>query len=72
MRLVVTTLLLLLGPFVTPASAQTAEERVACEADTKIFCPGILPGGGRILDCLAKQKDKLTDSCKKVIASHGK
>jgi hypothetical protein len=55
-----------------PVLAQTAEQRAACEADAKKMCPGIQPGGGRILDCLAKQKDKLSDACKKVVASQGR
>ena len=56
----------------TPALTQTAEQRAACEADTKKLCPGIAPGGGRILDCLAKQKDKLSGACKKVVADQGR
>jgi len=54
------------------ASAQTAEQRAACSGDVQKFCQGVTPGGGRILDCLAKQKDKLSDACKKVIAAQGK
>ncbi len=72
MRVALLTLILLVGSLATPASAQTAAERAACEADTKKFCPGMMPGGGRILDCLAKQKDKLTDACKKVVDSQRK
>jgi hypothetical protein len=56
----------------SPAFAQTAEQRAACGADVKKFCDGVQPGGGRILDCLAKQKDKLADACKKVVAAQGK
>jgi len=58
--------------FVSAASAQTAEQRAACQDDVKKFCSGIMPGGGRILDCLAKQKDKLSDACKKVVESQGR
>jgi hypothetical protein len=32
------------------------------------FCKGTLPGSGRIIACLAKESDKLTPACKKVLA----
>ncbi len=72
MRLFSFSLALLAASLATPALAQTAAQRAACEADSKKFCAGTLPGGGRILVCLAKQKDKLSDACKKVVESQGK
>jgi hypothetical protein len=53
-----------------PAIAQdlTAEQREACRGDYEKFCRGTLPGGGRIIACLAKQDDQLTEACKKVLA----
>jgi Spy/CpxP family protein refolding chaperone len=54
------------------AVAQTAEQQAACSADFRKLCPGVMPGGGRILDCLAKQKDKLSPACKKVVADQGR
>ena len=56
--------------FATPAWSQnmTAEQRAACQSDYDKFCKGTFPGGGRIIACLAKQNDKLTDACKKVVA----
>jgi len=53
-----------------PALAQnmTAEQRAACKADYDKFCKGTMPGGGRIVACLAKQNDKLADACRKVVA----
>ena len=53
-----------------PAIAQdmTAEQRTACKGDYDKFCAGTMPGGGRIVACLAKQNDKLTAACKKVVA----
>lgn len=51
------------------AFAQNAEQRAACEADYKKLCQGTLPGGGRILACLERQIDKLSDACKKVVVS---
>jgi hypothetical protein len=52
------------------AMAQTAAERAACQADFEKFCPGVEPGGGRGEECLAKDLDKLTPECKKVIEAH--
>ena len=53
-----------------PAIAQdmTAEQRAACKGDYDKFCKGTMPGGGRIIACLSKQNNKLTDACKKVVA----
>jgi hypothetical protein len=54
-----------------PAIAQdmTAEQRAACKGDYDKFCKRTIPGGGRIIACLSKQNDKLTDACKKVVAA---
>ncbi len=51
-------------------TSQRRAERAACRDDAKTFCAGVKPGGGRILDCLAKQKDKISPACAKVVASH--
>jgi hypothetical protein len=53
-----------------PAAAQTlsAEQRAACQADYDKFCKGTMPGGGRIVACLAKENEKLSAPCKKVVA----
>ena len=70
-KLAAAILAVLLATFATAALAQTAAEREACKADTQKFCPGIMPGGGRILACLAKDKSKLSEACRKVVESHG-
>lgn len=54
------------------AMAQTAQQRAACQGDAKKLCQGVMPGGGRILDCLAKQKGNLSDPCKAVVEAQGK
>jgi hypothetical protein len=53
------------------ASAQemTAEQRSACMGDYEKYCKGVAPGGGRIIACLAKESDKITPACKKVLAA---
>ena len=57
-----------------PAMAQdlTAEQRAACKGDYAKFCKGITPGGGRIIVCLAKQNDNLSEACRKVLADFEK
>ncbi|MDQ6436538.1 cysteine rich repeat-containing protein [Mesorhizobium sp. LHD-90] len=54
------------------AFAQTAAEREACAADYQKFCSDVAPGGGKILECLAKQKDQLSPACQKVVETHQK
>jgi hypothetical protein len=51
------------------ASAQTltAEQQAACKADYQKYCKGTMPGGGRIIACLNKQRDQLAEGCKKVL-----
>jgi hypothetical protein len=53
-----------------PALAQemTAEQRSACMGDYEKYCKGTMPGGGRIIACLAKYNDQLAPACKKVVA----
>jgi hypothetical protein len=46
----------------------TAEQRSACTGDYEKYCKGTVPGGGRIIACLAKSSDKLTPACRKVLA----
>jgi len=51
------------------AQEMTAEQRSACMGDYEKYCKGVAPGGGRIIACLAKESDKLTPACKKVLAA---
>ena len=50
------------------AQELTAAQRDACMGDYEKFCKSVTPGGGRIIACLAKESDKLTPACKKVLA----
>lgn len=52
-----------------PSFAQTTDARGACKADYDKYCAGTLPGGGRVVACLTKQQNQLSDACKKVLAS---
>jgi len=51
------------------AQEMTAEQRNACMGDYEKYCKGVQPGGGRIIACLAKESDKLTPACKKVLTA---
>jgi hypothetical protein len=54
------------------ALAQEGRGRGACRADVEKLCAGVERGGGRILNCLAGQKDKLSDECRQMVESRGK
>jgi hypothetical protein len=60
--------------FSTAAFAQnlTAEQRTACKGDYDKYCTGTVPGGGRIIACLNKQRDALSDACRKVLDTQTK
>jgi len=49
-------------------------DRGACRDDARKLCAGIgrSAGRGAMLDCLAGQKDKLSDSCRKSVEARGK
>ncbi|MBV8919871.1 hypothetical protein [Bradyrhizobium sp.] len=51
-----------------PAQNLTAEQRAACQGDYSRYCKGVKPGGGRIIACLNKQGDKVSEACRKVLA----
>ena len=57
--------------FSTTAFAQnlTAAQRTACKGDYDKYCTGTIPGGGRVIACLNKQRDSLSDACKKVLGA---
>ena len=72
-RLSIAVVVLAIG-FATTALAQslTAEQRAACKPDFDKYCTGTIPGGGRIVACLNKQHDALSDACKKVLDAQKK
>jgi hypothetical protein len=67
LRITITTAALLLASGAV-AQELTAAQRDACMGDYEKYCKGTVPGGGRIIACLAKESDKLTPACKKVLA----
>jgi hypothetical protein len=62
----------MLVAFISPTLAQDESQpgdraRGVCRDDVQKLCAGIERGGGRIRDCLASQKDKLSEDCRKRI-----
>ncbi len=45
----------------------TAAQRAACKPDYDKYCSGVAPGGGRIIACLNKQRDSISEACRKVL-----
>lgn len=41
----------------------------ACKADIARLCPGIEPGGGRLIACIQGKKDQLSKPCATAIAN---
>ncbi|MDO8398859.1 MAG: cysteine rich repeat-containing protein [Bradyrhizobium sp.] len=69
LRTMLTTAALLFASQAALAQEMTAEQRSACMGDYEKFCKGVAPGGGRIIACLAKESDKITPACKKVLTA---
>jgi hypothetical protein len=46
------------------ASAVPANVHQACGGDVRALCSGIMPGGGRIKQCMIDKFDQLSDGCK--------
>lgn len=49
------------GPFNFRSAA------AACRPDIERYCAGVLPGGGRIISCLAGNRDRLSPPCEDVL-----
>jgi Cysteine rich repeat len=58
--------------FSTAAFAQNPSAREACKADYEKYCSGVSPGGGRIVACLNKQRDSLSEGCKTALDARTK
>ena len=49
------------------AFAQQAEAMKYCKADVARLCPGVQPGGGRIIGCLKAHKEEISIGCGKAL-----
>jgi hypothetical protein len=49
------------------ALAQQAEAMKYCKADYERLCPGVQPGGGRIIACLKEHKMEVSVGCAKAL-----
>ncbi|QOG21438.1 MULTISPECIES: cysteine rich repeat-containing protein [Bradyrhizobium] len=65
---------LLLAATALPAAAQsgpTPQEQMACRSDASKFCAEHIGKPPQMNACLRENKSKLSDSCRKVVESHG-
>ena len=51
----------------TIAEAQMAELMKYCKPDAERLCPGVEPGGGRIVKCLKAHKMEVSVGCAKTL-----
>ncbi|MDC7786810.1 hypothetical protein PQJ75_19860 [Rhodoplanes sp. TEM] len=54
-----------------PLRVQARGVIAACAADYRALCPGVAPGGGRIVACLNAQAEKLSQRCFQALAAEG-
>ncbi|CCD95574.1 conserved exported hypothetical protein [Bradyrhizobium sp. ORS 375] len=60
-------LLFLIGPIVSAQAQDTKAVRQACGDEVRTLCAGIMPGGGRIKQCMIEKLDKLSDGCRSAL-----
>lgn len=54
--------------FIAGVGVARAEIRTACADDVKSYCKGIEPKGGKLRDCMAENRAKLSNTCKLAVA----
>ncbi|OAF00707.1 hypothetical protein AYJ54_31170 [Bradyrhizobium centrolobii] len=52
-----------------PSSAQVAAIKSACRADYPKVCAGVPPGGAAALECLEKNKAKVSPACERAVSA---
>ncbi len=50
------------------AASAYADVKTDCASDVKNYCAGIEPKGGKLRDCMAQNRAKLSNTCKLAIA----
>src|SRR5262245_57571671 len=48
-------------------AAKAATPLALCNADAERICPGVAPGGGKIIACLKQHKDEVSSGCAKAL-----
>jgi hypothetical protein len=48
-------------------AAKAATPLALCNADAEKICPGVAPGGGKIIACLKQHKDEVSIGCAKAL-----
>ena len=56
--------------FMVAASAETPEERQACENDAFSVCGAFIPDQDKVFSCMASNADRLSAPCRKVMAHY--
>ena len=54
------------------AQNQRGAMREACKTDVEKYCSDVQRGGGRIGECLNKQRDQLSEACQKALDARTK
>ena len=52
---------------VSPTLASAADGLSYCKEDVARLCPGLAPGGGRIVGCLKEHKEEVSVGCAKAL-----
>ena len=56
------------APSASPAPPPSPNAvRAACEGDVPKVCPGVQPGGGRIVQCLVQHQNEVSEACKQAL-----
>jgi hypothetical protein len=58
-------LIALTNPHATHAQEATGGALAACKADAERMCPGVKPGGGKLIGCLKEHENDVTIGCAK-------
>jgi hypothetical protein len=52
-----------------PDPALSQAVRAACAADVRSLCAWVLPGSGRIVQCMRDKRDNLSEGCRGALAA---
>ena len=66
-RLLTAASLLSLAVIASPELARAAQPLAYCKADVARLCPGISPGGGKLIGCLKEHENEISVGCAKAL-----